>query len=179
MNELKIRNFPRSLPRALESVARLAPGYLGYASKHDRRDEDKRLRAQVERCLREASQDLHRAVRTLAFDGVPPGLTRMGALVRRFDHLIEDVAHAAYGYPGFFEPVRVDERRLELLYRGDIALAEAIQGVTVEVRAWIANPGLEVATGESLVNVETALDLAEGAWRARRDMLAETLQHEG
>ena len=46
MTDLKIRNFPRSLPRALEAVARFVPGYLGYASKHDRREEDKRLRAQ-------------------------------------------------------------------------------------------------------------------------------------
>jgi hypothetical protein len=173
MTDLKIRQFPRSLPRALESVARLVPGYLGYASKHDRREEDRRLRAQIERCLREASQDLHRAVQSLPFDGIPPGLTRMGALARRLDHLVDDVAHAAFGYPGFFEPVRVDERRLELLYRADIAVAEAIQGVTAEVHGWVAHPDLEAADGESLVNVARALDLAEGAWRARRDMLAE------
>jgi hypothetical protein len=173
MTETKIRNFPRSLPRALESVARLVPGYLGYASKHDRREEDKRLRTQVARCLREASQDLHRTVRTMPFEGVPPGLHRLGNVAKRIDHLVEDVAHAAYGYPGFFEPVRVDERRLELLYRADIAVAEAIQGVTAEVAAWVANPDVAAAGGASLANVETALDLAENAWRTRREMLAE------
>ena len=62
MTELKIRNFPRSLPRALESVARLVPGYRGYAAKEDRREEDKRLRTQIARCLRDSSQDLHRIV---------------------------------------------------------------------------------------------------------------------
>lgn len=173
MTETKIRNFPRSLPRALESVARLVPGYLGYASKHDRREEDKRLRTQVARCLREASQDLHRTVRTMPFDGVPPGLHRLGNVAKRIDHLVEDVAHAAYGYPGFFEPVRVDERRLELLYRADIAVAEAVQGVSAEVAAWVANPDVAAAGGASLANVETALDLAENAWRTRREMLAE------
>lgn len=173
MTDTRIRNFPRSLPRALESVARLVPGYLGYASKHDRREEDKRLRTQVARCLREASQDLHRTVRTMRFDGVPPGLHRLGNVAKRIDHLVEDVAHAAYGYPGFFEPVRVDERRLELLYRADIAVAEAVQGVTAEVGAWVAHPELEGAGGASLANVETALDLAESAWKTRREMLAE------
>jgi hypothetical protein len=173
MTDTRIRNFPRSLPRALESVARLVPGYLGYASKHDRREEDKRLRTQVARCLREASQDLHRTVRTLPFDGVPPGLTRLGNLAKRIDRLVEDVVHAAYGYPGFFEPVRVDERRLELLYRADIAVAEAVQGLTAEVGAWTAHPELGDAGGASLAGVETALDLAENAWRARREMLAE------
>lgn len=173
MTETKIRNFPRSLPRALESVARLVPGYLGYASKHDRREEDKRLRTQVARCLREASQDLHRTVRTLPFEGVPPGLNRLGGVARRLDHLVEDVAHAAYGYPGFFEPVRVDERRLELLYRADIAVAEAVQGLTAEVAAWVAHPELAEDGGGSLASVETALDLAENAWRTRREMLAE------
>ena len=173
MTELKIRNFPRSQPRALEAVARLVPGYLGYASKHDRREEDKRLRTQVARCLREASQDLHRTVRTLPFEGVPPGLTRLGALTRRIDHLVEDVAHAAYGYPGFFEPVRVDERRLELLYRADIAVAEAVQGVTAEVAAWTSHPDLASAGGAALASLEVALELAESAWRTRRDMLAE------
>lgn len=173
MTETKIRNFPRSLPRALESVARLVPGYLGYASKHDRREEDKRLRTQVARCLREASQDLHRTVRTMPFDGVPPGLHRLGNVAKRIDHLVEDVAHAAYGYPGFFEPVRVDERRLELLYRADIAVAEAVQGVSAEVAGWVANPDVAAAGGASLANVETALDLAENAWRTRREMLAE------
>ncbi|MGH7725669.1 MAG: hypothetical protein ACREOU_09590 [Candidatus Eiseniibacteriota bacterium] len=173
MTDLKIRTFPRSLPKALESVARLVPGYRGYSSKDDRREEDKRLRTQIARCLREASQDLHRAVRTLPFDGVPPGLNRLGQVAKRIDRLVEDVVHSAYGYPGFFEPVRVDERRLELLYRADIAVAESVQGVTSEVEAWILNPDLEARGGESLANVEVALDLAENAWRTRREMLAE------
>ena len=173
MTDLKIRNFPRSLPRALESVARLVPGYLGYASKHDRREEDKRLRTQVARCLRDASQDLHRTVRTLPFDGLPPGLSRLGAVAKRFDRLVDDVVHSAYGYPGFFEPVRVDERRLELLYRADIAVAESMQGVTAEVEAWVLHPDIESAAGGALVNLEVALDLAESAWKTRKEMLAE------
>lgn len=173
MTELKIRNFPRSLPKALESVARLVPGYRGYASKNDRREEDKHLRTQVARCLREASQDLHRAVRTLPFHGVPAGLNRLGQVTKRIDRLTEEVVHAAYGYPGFFEPVRVDERRLELLYRADIAVSEAVQGLTAEVEGWILNPDLEAHGGQSLANVEVALDLTENAWRTRREMLAE------
>jgi hypothetical protein len=173
MTELKIRNFPRSLPRALESVARLVPGYRGYASKDDRREEDKRLRTQVARCLRDSAQDLHRTVRTLPFEGLPPGLTRLGQVSKRFDHLVEDVLHSAYGYPGFFEPVRVDERRLELLYRADIAVAEAVQGVAAEVEAWVHHPDVESAGGAALANVEVAIDLAENAWRTRKEMLAE------
>jgi hypothetical protein len=172
MSELKIRTFPRSLPRALETVARLVPGYRGYASKQDRREEDRRLRNQVARCLRESSQDLHRSIRTLPFEGLPPGLHRMGQVVKGIDRLVDEVLHAPYAYPGFFEPVRVDERRLELLYRADIAVAEAVQGVTAEVQAWILNPDLEHDGGAALASVEVALDLAEGAWRARRDMLA-------
>jgi hypothetical protein len=173
MTELKIRNFPRSLPRALESVARLVPGYRGYASKDDRREEDKRLRTQVARCLRDASQDLHRTVRTLPFEGLPPGLARLGQLSKRFDRLVEDVLHSAYGYPGFFEPVRVDERRLELLYRADIAVAGAVQGVASEVEAWVLRPDVETDGGAALANLEVALDLAENAWRTRKEMLAE------
>jgi len=173
MTELKIRNFPRSLPRALESVARLVPGYRGYASKDDRREEDKRLRTQVARCLREASQDLHRTIRTLPFEGLPPGLARLGQLSKRFERLVEDVLHSAYGYPGFFEPVRVDERRLELLYRADIAVAGAVQGVSAEVEAWVLHPDVEADGGAALANLEVALDLAENAWRTRKEMLAE------
>jgi hypothetical protein len=173
MTELKIRNFPRSLPRALESVARLVPGYRGYSAKEDRREEDKRLRTQIARCLRDSSQDLHRAVRTLPFDGLPAGLSRLGQVAKRFDRLVEDVLHAAYGYPGFFEPVRVDERRLELLYRADIAVAESVQGLTAEVEGWVLHPDVEAEGGIALANLEVALDLAESAWRARKDMLAE------
>jgi len=173
MTETNIRNFPRSLPLALASVARLVPGYRGYAAKEDRRDEDKRLRAQVVRCLRDASEDLHRTVRSARFDGTPPGLVRMGDLARRLDRLVEDVVHAAGGYPEFFAPGRVDEWRLELLYRADIAVAEAVQGLTAEVAAWVAHPDLEAAGGTSFAGVETALDFTEMAWRARREMLAE------
>ena len=173
MTELKIRNFPRSLPRALESVARLVPGYRGYAAKEDRREEDKRLRTQIARCLRDVSQDLHRTLRTLPFEGLPAGLNRLGQVAKRLDRLVEDVLHSAYGYPGFFEPVRVDERRLELLYRADIAVAEAVQGLTAEVEAWVLHPDVEFEGGVALANLEVALDLAESAWRARKDMLAE------
>jgi hypothetical protein len=173
MHDTKIRTFPRSLPRALESVARLVPGYHGYASKGERREEDKRLRAQVARCLRECSQDLHRTLRALPFEGVPPGLHRLGQVARRIDRVVEDVLHAAYAYPGFFEPVRVDERRLELLYRADIAVAEAVQGVSAEVQAWTQRPDLVKDGGASLASLEIALELAEHAWRTRREMLAE------
>ena len=173
MTDTKIRNFPRSLPLALSSVARFAPGYRGYAAKEDRREEDKRLRAQVVRCLREASQDLHRAVRSARFEGTPAGLARMGDLSRRIDALIDDVVHAAGGYPGFFAPGGVDERRLELLYRADIAVAEAVQGLGAEVEAWIAHPDMDMAGGASFGGVETALDFSEMAWRARREMLGE------
>jgi hypothetical protein len=173
MTELNIRNFPRSLPHALESVARLVPGYRGYSSKDDRREEDKRLRTQIARCLRDSSQDLHRAVRTLPFEGLPAGLSRLGQVTKRFDRLVDDVLHAAYSYPGFFEPVRVDERRLELLYRADIAVAEAVQGVTAEVTAWVLHPDVELEGGVALANLEVALDLAENAWRTRKEMLAE------
>jgi hypothetical protein len=171
MTETKIRNFPRSLPLALASVARLVPGYRGYAEKEDRRDEDKRLRAQVVRCLRDASHDLHRAVRGAPFEGTPPGLARMGDLSRRLDRLIEDVARSAAVHPQFFAPGRVDESRLELLYRADIAVAESVQGLTAEVEAWVAHPDLE-ADGHPFAAVESALDLAEMAWTARQEMLA-------
>ena len=173
MTELKIHSFPRSLPRALESVARLVPGYRGYSAKEDRREEDKRLRTQIARCLRDSSQDLHRAVRTLPFEGLPAGLARLGQVAKRFDRLVEDVMHSAYGYPGFFEPVRVDERRLELLYRADIAVAESVQGVTAEVEAWVLQPDIVDDAGAALANLEVALDLAENAWRTRKEMLAE------
>ncbi len=171
--ELKIRNFPRSLPRALESVARLVPGYRGYSAKEDRREEDKRLRTQIARCLRDSSQELHRAVRTLPFEGLPPGLGRLGQVAKRFDRLVEEVLHAAYGYPGFFEPARVDERRLELLYRADIAVAGSVQGLAAEVEGWVLSPDIEFEGGAALANLEVALDLAENAWRTRKEMLAE------
>ena len=173
MSDLQIKVFPRSLPLALESVARLVPGYSGYASKAERRDEDRRLRMQIAHVLREVSQGLHRTLRKLHFEGLPPGVQRLGNIVQRLDRMIEDIGHAAYAYTGFFEPVRVDERRLELLYRADIAVAEAVQGLTVEVDAWIASPDLEQDGGSALVGIEVGLDLAETAWKARREMLAE------
>jgi hypothetical protein len=153
-------------------VARLVPGYRGYAAKEDRREEDKRLRAQVVRCLRDASHDLHRAVRGAPLEGVPPSLGSMGELSRRLDRLIDDVVHAAAVYPRFFAPGRVDESRLEFLYRADIAVAESVQGLCAEVEAWVAHPELD-ADGHPFAGVETALDLAEMAWRARQEMLGQ------
>jgi hypothetical protein len=69
--------------------------------------------------------------------------------------------------------VRVDERGLELLYRADIAVAEAVQGLTAEVQGWVAHPDIAAAGGAALASVEVALELAESAWRTRREMLAE------
>ncbi len=171
MTETKIRNFPRSLPLALSAVARLVPGYRGYAAREDRGEEDRRLRTQVVRCLRDASHDLHRTVRGARFEATAPGLARLGELSLRLDALIADVVEAADGAPGFFAPGRVDERRLELLYRADIAVAEAVHGLGAEVEAWIAHPDLDPAGGGAFSGVETALDFATMAWRARREML--------
>jgi len=168
MTDTKIEQFPRSLPEALSSVARLVPGYRGYAGKDDRHEEDRRLRAQVVRCLRESSQDLHRAVRGARFEGTPPGLVRVGDVARRLDRLAVDVAHATTGEATLLTGGGVDGARLELLYRADIAVAEGVQGLVAEVGAWVANPVLD---GSALSGVETALDLAETAWRARHALL--------
>ena len=60
-----------------------------------------------------------------------------------------------------------------MLYRADIAVAEAVQGVTAEVEGWVLSPDIESAGGGALENLEVALDLAESAWKTRKEMLAE------
>ena len=45
--------------------------------------------------------------------------------------------------------------------------------MTAEVEAWVLHPDVETAAGGALVNLEVALDLAESAWKTRKEMLAE------
>ena len=45
--------------------------------------------------------------------------------------------------------------------------------MTAEVEGWVLQPDIVEDAGAALANLEVALDLAENAWRTRKEMLAE------
>lgn len=113
-----------SLERKLNELLAKVPGYTGYRTKEDRRDDDRRLRETI-------SASLDTTVRTLT------GLNADLARQRKLTHisaverlagatrlLADRVRTASYGYGGVFSDRSIDEFALDQMRQFDAAFQE-------------------------------------------------------
>lgn len=106
---------------AFESLLRKIPGFKGYLEKRDRREADQLLRetlaARFEEIRVEFSQIHEALARDIikAIDFAEP----MGRIDNRLMGLIGKIKDAPQGYAGFLDAVKVDEQKLDEIYRFD------------------------------------------------------------
>ena len=111
----------------LERIADAVPGLKGYRDKEARRDTDKRLRDYI------ASEiDRHRK----AMDGVKRDLLSGGKLDMlddadrvggKLQKCADSIRHAAYGFAGLFDQVKIQEEELDAIYRYDTELLDRVR----------------------------------------------------
>jgi hypothetical protein len=142
----------------IEKIGGKIPGFGGYFNKNKRRDADKLLREYIARQMDEQRGRLANV--TLQLTSAPGGLKHLELTERatmKMQVFIDKMKTASYGYAGWFDAVKVDEKDLEAIYNFDNSLLEGVGRVANEVTA-----------------LEGALDSGEGIPIILRNLVKET-----
>ena len=149
------------------------PGYTGYRSKEDRRDDDKRLRESI-------SASLDSTVATLTSTSAKVGdqrrLTHISTLERLVGstrHLADRVRSASYGYGGIFSDQSVDELALDQLRQFDNAFQKESEELAALAGRLEASP--EGPLDVDITAYQTELNRLGLLFDARGDVVASAL----
>ena len=124
------------------------PGFNGYVERSNRRLADKLLRDQVAMKYAELVTRTSRLQKDLADAGqldLLDDVDNIGLKLRTFSDRIKN---ASYGYSGFFDTVKINEKELAQIYTFDTAffeLAEQISSGMDNIEAGIGGDGLKSA----------------------------------
>jgi hypothetical protein len=113
--------------RLTERILGALPGFRGYKEREIRRETDKLVRDHIYDLLVDTKKDLREIYQELVGLGVADTWLDMDRLIARFDRVSERIHHAAYGYSGFFDAVKIREDRLERLISFDYGLVSSAQ----------------------------------------------------
>ena len=119
-----------------ERILAEIPGFRGYKEKEIRRETDKLIRNSLYRKLTEARKDLKEVFQQLSDQRLHEVLTDMDRLVMRFDRVAEKINHASYGYAGFFNVVKVEEKKLDKMIDFDSNLVDDVKKIVEETSAF-------------------------------------------
>ena len=119
-----------------ERIAAFIPGFRGYKEKEIRRESDRLIRNHLYMKLSAEKTDLRAIEQSLADRRYFDVLTDMDRLLAKMDRVVEKVNHASYGYSGFFDAVKVNEKNLDDMISFDNKLLDLINALTTEVNAF-------------------------------------------
>ncbi len=122
--------------RLSERIVAAIPGFRGYKEKELRRESDRLIRNHLYRRLSEAKSDLKDVFQKLSDHRLFEVLTYMDRLVAKFDRVAAKIDHASYGYAGFFNIVKVEEKNLDRMIDFDNQLTDDVEKIVNEVEAF-------------------------------------------
>jgi hypothetical protein len=135
------------------------PGFSGYIERSNRRAADKLLREQVALKYSELAAQASRLQKDIADAGQIELLDEVESIGLKLRTFADRIKTASYGYSGFFDAVKINEKELEQIYVFDTAffvLADQIAAALGNVEAAIGGDGLKAA-------IRAANDLARQA----------------
>ena len=106
------------------------PGYTGYRSKEDQRDEDKRLRVAISGELDAVVDQLTRTGADLAAKREFDQISAIERILADTRHLSDRIRNASYGYGGIFTERSIDDLAIEQLRLFDLALQRETSSLT-------------------------------------------------
>jgi len=142
----------------VERIGARVPGFEGYLERELRREVDQMLRAQLAARLDGARGRLAEYLRRLPLSATAE-IGRLTALDTGLDAAANRLRHAGSGYAGLFDAVKVREAELELLYRHDLAMVEAVDELGASVSRLPAEGAGAIAAVEAgLAAVRAQID---------------------
>lgn len=124
------------------------PGFKGYIERATRRSADKILREQIESQYRQLHKRVGEIQQDFAASGNFEYLDDLETAATKLQTFIDKVSHAAYGYAGFFDAIKIKEEELAKIYEFDLAMldmADEIERAIENVEASIDTDGLPAA----------------------------------
>ena len=110
----------------LEKAIRLIPGYKGYKSKEERRDNDQLFRTGLVNRLERLRTDINEVPASLRGHLALKSITDFDRILKRLERVTDEIRFAARGYRGWFDMHKVREDELDKLYAFDVDLMENI-----------------------------------------------------
>jgi len=132
----------------LTKILSYIPGFNGYIKRSQRRAADKLLRDQVALRYTELGKRLSVLKRDLVDAGQFDLLEELDSIGLKLTTFADRIKNASYGYSGFFDAVKINEKELEKIYAFDAAffeLADQIGSGLENVAAGIGGDGLKSA----------------------------------
>jgi len=124
------------------------PGFKGYIERTNRRAADKLLREQVSLKYSELAGRASRMQKNIADAGQIDFLDDIEGVGQKLRTFVDRIKNASYGYSGFFDTVKINEKELEKIYAFDTAffeLGNQISSGLDNVEAAIGSDGLKSA----------------------------------
>ena len=124
------------------------PGFNGYIERINRRAADKLLRDQVALKYSELAERTSRLQKDVADAGEIDFLDEVDSIRLKLRTFSDRIKNASYGYSGFFDAVKINEKELEQIYTYDAAffeLADQISSGLDNLEAAIGGDGLKAA----------------------------------
>ena len=124
------------------------PGFNGYVERTNRRAADKLLRDQVALKYSELVSRTSRLQKDIADAGQLDFLDDVDAIGLKLRTFSDRIKNASYGYTGFFDAIKINEKELAQIYAFDAAffdLATQISNGLDNVEAGIGGDGLKAA----------------------------------
>ncbi|ABL78434.1 hypothetical protein [Thermofilum pendens] len=121
--------------RLLEKLELVIPGYRGYKEKELRREADRLIRSYLLSKLEPAYRDFKGAMKVVAATGDPSLAATYNEVQAVFDRVVSKLKTMSYGYTGFFDAVKIEEKELDKMLELDWSLASSVDKVVEKARA--------------------------------------------
>jgi len=147
------------------------PGFSGYIERQNRRDADKVLRETVARRFEEYWSRSSNLQAELVANGMITFVDDMEKASIALRTFIDKISHAARGYSGAFDAVKINEKELEAIYQFDLAfftLGDQLGGALDNVEATL---GDEAGLPAAIRNLTSLARLAVETFERRSEVV--------
>lgn len=145
----------------LKKLLAKLPGFKGYYARADRRSADKLFRETVADKFQVQWQRISSIQRDLVTTGHIDVLDEIEIGAIRLRQFIDRVKTAAYGYSGFFDPVKINEEELEKIYQYDLtllAMADEVASAIDNLEASVDSDGFPASIRNLNQKAQDCLD---------------------
>jgi hypothetical protein len=146
----------------IQKLLSYVPGFKGYIERTQRRSADKLLRDQVALKYQELAKRLSVMKKDLVEAGQFDLLEEVDSIHLKLTTFSDRIKNASYGYSGFFDTVKINEKELEKLYTFDLAffeIGDQISNGLDNIASGIGGDGLKSAiravNDSALLAIET------------------------
>lgn len=147
------------------------PGFNGYVERQNRRDADKVLRETVARRFEEQWSRVSNLQVDLVNGGMIQYVDDLEKAALQLRTFIDKISHAARGYSGVFDAVKINEKELEAIYQFDVAffqLGDQLKSGVDNLEASLAD---ETALPASIRNLVSIARLAVETFERRSEVV--------